>query len=310
MEDFIARITKLGAELKKIRENSNLSVEDISSRLRIQRSYLEAIESGKIELLPSGFYRKTFIKEYCLYLSAENLWQQYEDVFTEIERQKTERAAQRILNEPAQTNKFVREKEEYKPLNRKSLLIGAGVVVTLAIIFAIAFHSKVTLATKGDKVMQLSGGTEVIIEQKKAEERKKQQLEEEKARKLAEERAKAEEASLATESNSSEENTAQTEENNGNPLAENELLISAPNQEITIKATQGEATIFEGKVEKGKSMRFKVEGELPMRVRYENPNKTDVTYGGKEFKPLHPSEKGRTRYYWSDGSVTYTVKKQ
>jgi len=310
MEEHITRNAVLGAELKKIRESKGLSLEDVSAHLRIQPDYLNRIETDRLDLLPSGFYRKTFIKEYCRYFGAEALWKQYEAFFDEIERQKALEQAAASACETASENKLVRERE-YKLDNNKPLLIGAGIMLLAAIVFIFVFRTSVISGAKGDKVMQLSGGTEVIIEQKKEQERKQEQIAEEKAKKLSEERAKAEEAEVEKEADNQQQEAAQqTDVANDTPLAKNELLIFAPTQDITIKASQGQAMIFEGKIEKGKSMRLKVEGELPMCVRYENPNKTEVTYAEKEFKPLHPSDKGRSRYYWSDGAITFTRNKQ
>lgn len=317
MNEYSAEITRLGAELKAIRDKNNLTVEAVSAKLRIQQAYIDAIEQGKVDILPTGFYRKSFIKEYCRLFGAEQLFKQYEEALAGLEEQtnaKKAAEAEKQRNENVPGSALVRDRE-YKPFNAKPLLIVAAVMVLLAVGAIFFFKTDISMNAKGKGVMQLAGGTEVIVKEKEAEDKKREQIAEERARKLAEERAKAEEEQLAVDASSTEETASNTENaeqaaadaQKEQKLAKNELYISAPEQDITITVSQNKIPVYEGKVLKGKAMRFKVEGEFPMRVRYENPNKTEVTYGGVEFKPLHPSNQGRSRYYWSDGKVTFTA---
>lgn len=310
--DFLIAAKKLGAELQKKRKKLELEVGIAAKKSRISESYIEAIENGNLDILPQGFYLKNFIKEYCKFLGANDIWSDYNELFdAQIE-------AEKILDENQETivpeKNLMKQQKQYRPVNNKPTLIIAGILLLLAIIALFSFRRTISSEVKSDDVNQLRGGTAQIIEQKKAEEAAIQKAEEEKASKLAEERAKSEEAEHAQElakeeQNSQESETVQTVEEKPAKLAVNELYIFAPEQKITIKASQGQAIVFEGDIMPGKSVRFRVEKNAPLRVRYENPNKTEVIFGDKEFKPLHPSSEGRSRYYWSDGEVTFTGKR-
>ena len=59
---------EIGAALKEARENTGLSIEEVSSDLKLRPSQLENIESGNIEAFKDVFYLKYFIKEYAKYL--------------------------------------------------------------------------------------------------------------------------------------------------------------------------------------------------------------------------------------------------
>jgi len=330
MKEYGAEVKRLGAELKSKRDKKNLTLEAVSVELKILPAYIEAIEEGKIEQLPTGFYRKSFIKEYCALLGAHELAKDYIEVAAAIEDNidtKRIAAESKHHRERRGKNELVSDKQ-YKQFDANSLLMASLLLLVLGIGVIFLFKPDISSKAKSNGVMQLSGGTEVVIKEKEAKDKKRQEIAEEKARKLAEERAKAEEEQLATgtEENAETATTAEGAVENASvvddkvekdedtqkdlKLAKNVLYISAPEQDVTIKVSQDKISVYEGVVHKGKAMRFKVEGEVPVRVRYENPNKTEVIFGGTEFKPLHPSNQGRSRYYWSDGTVTFTLNKQ
>lgn len=73
MTSFVANKIFLESEtaseqIKKARLEKNLSIKEISQKLKIDVKYLEALEKGEIEKIPSGVYSKNFLKEYCIFL--------------------------------------------------------------------------------------------------------------------------------------------------------------------------------------------------------------------------------------------------
>jgi len=60
----------LGSRLKKIRETSHLSIEDISERTRIPKKTIALIEDDRIGEIKSAFYSRAFIKSYASFLKA------------------------------------------------------------------------------------------------------------------------------------------------------------------------------------------------------------------------------------------------
>lgn len=58
----------IGIALKEARENTGLSIEEVSSDLKLRPSQIENIEAGNMEAFKDVFYLKYFIKEYAKYL--------------------------------------------------------------------------------------------------------------------------------------------------------------------------------------------------------------------------------------------------
>lgn len=61
----------VGAELAAARERLGWSLGDVAGHLRIRRPFLEAIEAGRIEALPSGAYALGFVRTYAKALGLE-----------------------------------------------------------------------------------------------------------------------------------------------------------------------------------------------------------------------------------------------
>ncbi len=53
-----------GQRLKQRRERAALTLSDVTDRTKIQAEYLEALESGQVERLPSPFFAKSFLRQY------------------------------------------------------------------------------------------------------------------------------------------------------------------------------------------------------------------------------------------------------
>jgi len=83
-----AQLKELGSKLTRIREAQSLTISEISNKTKIQKRYLSAIEDGRIDLLPKGPYVRSFIRQYCEYLSAGDLWNTY-DAITKNEQKKS-----------------------------------------------------------------------------------------------------------------------------------------------------------------------------------------------------------------------------
>lgn len=59
---------QIGEALKEARENTGLSLEEVSSDLKLRPSQIENIESGNMDAFKDVFYLKYYIKEYAKYL--------------------------------------------------------------------------------------------------------------------------------------------------------------------------------------------------------------------------------------------------
>ncbi|WP_171038020.1 RodZ domain-containing protein [Aquibacillus sediminis] len=78
---------EIGAKLKEAREAKNLTLEDIQKITKIQTRYLQAIEKGKMDIMPGNFYVRAFIKEYALAvdLDPDELFEEHKDELPAIQ---------------------------------------------------------------------------------------------------------------------------------------------------------------------------------------------------------------------------------
>lgn len=59
-------------QLRSARQTKNLKLKDIAEKLNINYKYLEALERGNLEELPSGVYGKNFLREYASFLGLDD----------------------------------------------------------------------------------------------------------------------------------------------------------------------------------------------------------------------------------------------
>jgi cytoskeletal protein RodZ len=75
------RVSKPHNEWREARERKGLTLEDIQEKTNIQVRYLQAIEDGDFEKLPSPFYAKAYIRAYaaCIGVNPTALLRRYEE---------------------------------------------------------------------------------------------------------------------------------------------------------------------------------------------------------------------------------------
>lgn len=57
-------LSELGLRLKNAREEKKITLEELQNITKIQKRYLQAIEEGKLEMLPGKFYARAFVRSY------------------------------------------------------------------------------------------------------------------------------------------------------------------------------------------------------------------------------------------------------
>lgn len=85
--------TSVGAFLKRLREEKNLSIEDVSTRLYLQAHIIEALEQDDHERLPIGTYVYGYLQNYAKLLDtpADQVVAMYKEDLTEQPEQVPER---------------------------------------------------------------------------------------------------------------------------------------------------------------------------------------------------------------------------
>jgi cytoskeletal protein RodZ len=69
----LATTDGFGEKLRQARLFKNMRLEDVSRKINISTKYLSALEEENFDNLPSGLYRKNFLKEYANYLGLDSL---------------------------------------------------------------------------------------------------------------------------------------------------------------------------------------------------------------------------------------------
>jgi cytoskeleton protein RodZ len=62
----------IGQILRRARDENGLTLDEVATRTRINRKYLEAIERGDRESIPGGFFYKSFIRQYAAVVSEKD----------------------------------------------------------------------------------------------------------------------------------------------------------------------------------------------------------------------------------------------
>ena len=80
MKDRQKNLEELCEQVKKRRETTGLTLDEISDATKIHRRFLEAIEEGRLERLPGLVYAKGFVRNYLSYIGAEDLFEEFENL--------------------------------------------------------------------------------------------------------------------------------------------------------------------------------------------------------------------------------------
>lgn len=72
-------LAQLGSRLRAIRESAGKSYDDVCSATHVRPHILRAIEEGHLDGVAAPVYLRGFIKTYCQYLSADDVWQRYDE---------------------------------------------------------------------------------------------------------------------------------------------------------------------------------------------------------------------------------------
>ncbi|MEA1962636.1 MAG: helix-turn-helix domain-containing protein [Patescibacteria group bacterium] len=73
----------LGQQLKREREKKKISLEKIAGDLKINKKYLSALESERLQDLPAGVYARNYFKAYAEYLNlnVDEIFKQYKEEY-------------------------------------------------------------------------------------------------------------------------------------------------------------------------------------------------------------------------------------
>lgn len=289
-------IRELGERLRNIREAQRLSIAEISVITKIQKRYLEAIENGDLSQLPRGPYVRGFIRQYCEFLSAADLWSTYDMLTTPPPSQETE------APEPEQD--YIAPPKIFKAPSHWWIYL--VIIISLAVAGWITWNYRGEIT--GLSTSPTDGGTAVASRERRAEEN-------------ASADSAASSDSVVPENPSADANlswmdggdgtgtgrTAETADGaergvDAPPTGKNVLHIAAKGN-CWMLVTSGGQTLFSGTLRSGESKTFTVT-DSSIRVKYGNPGGVSVTWNGETATQLGSENRPITRIYRQDGSVT------
>jgi len=115
-----------GEKLRQARRFKNLKLEDIAKKINISAKYLNALEEENYENLPSGLYRKNFLKEYASYLDLNN---------SDLTKQLAENSETNSLNNPFSQKIVKKSRFLVFPKIIRNFLIILGVFICFLYLF-------------------------------------------------------------------------------------------------------------------------------------------------------------------------------
>ena len=141
---------EIGESLKEARENIGLSIEEVSSDLKLRPSQLENIESGNSDAFKDIFYLKSLIRDYAKYLGLNP--DEFIDEFNEYLFDHTSRIS---LEDIKKANKKVKKKEKKvkrvaspytleKRLNFNLKIFIISLIVVLVIVIGVIVVKNIT----------------------------------------------------------------------------------------------------------------------------------------------------------------------
>lgn len=129
-------------ELRHERERRGWTLDDVASRTRIPRRYLQALEDGNHEVLPPGPFLRGFLRQYLEFLGQDPSGAPPAQEAAHEADQGAIDLTDAALHEPTAA---LQGPPDEVPLLR---LVGAGFVLTLAVVLALQLSARVTATPK------------------------------------------------------------------------------------------------------------------------------------------------------------------
>ena len=127
-ESNLSEMRKLGAQLRALREAQGLSYEDVAAVTHVRPHVIKSMENGTIEETVPPVYARGFMKTYCEYLMAGDLWRKYCLGIPQSDESEDE------STEEAQVEKI--EIKHPTPIFRRSSIIWVYIILVVAVIGA------------------------------------------------------------------------------------------------------------------------------------------------------------------------------
>lgn len=298
------QIKELGTRLKNIREAQGFSITDIADATKIQKHYLYDIEEGNLEHLPKGPYVRSFVRQYCNYLSAPDIWKSY-DVIT-----RKQRSALNNVSVGEETN-YSDSPKVFKP--RSFLYLYLLIALSLGAAGWITWQyrgditdsatSPIDGGTAGTDIQQREQTSEPVSSDKALSPVSGDAISRDEQVDISWMDGKKQQPGSLKPQGVKDQNvqTAGTSKQDTRPRS---VRITAENAYVWAKISQGTKILFEGTMKPGEYKEYEVGLNLPIRVRIGKPNSSSVIWEGKKIFPVADGNRPATKFFWPDGTIT------
>lgn len=292
---------ELGRKLRELREAQGLTFDDAWNATKIQKKHLAAIEAGQLERLPKGPFCRSFLRQYCEYLNAGDLWERYDSL-----TKKENEALKAYKQEDAEAS-YTSNPKVFR--HRSCLWVYLVVLLSLGAAAWITWQYRGEITNEA--TTPLEGGTAVMVEQK-----------EPLPPASADVSAPAQAASQSQPAPSSVDlgwmdgkapaakQPLSPDQPPADALAQPAPTAAVPVIKVNpqgvvwVKFSVGNEVLFEGLLKPGDTREYSPKADVPLRARYGNPAKTAVSWFGAPEALVGPNAKPVTKYYWYDGKIT------
>lgn len=141
-------LEQFGEELKKLRQEKEVSLSDISVETRINQKFLESIESGKFHILPQTYIR-AFLKEYASMIGADP-----DEILEKYDLARQETLTSNIFESNLQSKHKI-QKEDQKPFElssiQRNLIFGSIILLAIVVITILAYTNRNSTSDKPPK---------------------------------------------------------------------------------------------------------------------------------------------------------------
>jgi len=152
-------MSDLGELLKKAREQSGLSLDDIQESTKIRKRYLEAIEAGDYKVLPGTFYVRAFVKTYAetLGLNADDVLRLYKH---EMPAAPVEASVEPMIKQPRRASQT--SSDRWSKFGFTGIMLSFVIVIAVVVwIYAINNSDTNDNAPKADDQTKITDSTDL-----------------------------------------------------------------------------------------------------------------------------------------------------
>lgn len=309
------KIDELGRKLKELREAQGITLSQASDATKIQKKYISAIEEGRLGELPRGPYCRSFLRQYCAFLNAPDMWAKYDPLTRSVN----------VTIEDFNTSNEEPDMAVTPGVFRRSPRFW----IYLLVVISLAAAVWVTLRYRGEistsATTPLEGGTAPIVRERQEQRAASADVSSDAViavlppapasvdlswmdgKQPASKTEQTAAASAPTNKPALQKPAAPAQA--AKPAAKTPLLTLTARADSWLRISEGDKVLYQGIMKPGEKKEFRVNASRPLRVRCGNPAATDAAWLGAAAKPLGGGKNPVTKYYWSDGAVTDTDKR-